>query len=634
MTTEEYFNKYKQMPQLRPAEDVSMPQADATRGFAVSMTTASKPTPNWAQKQISGIVKDMPDDFMQMGSNIRGGFNRRTQALGEDINRRQEDGASLRNTLGTSAGMVSATLRTAFDTLGEGGMFVAKQFLTADQEEKIAQKFQSGLAATLEATEDTAPREKVEQMIATYNVWAEENPEDAANVRDVSGIMLSLAEAAGLKIGSTAARHAADAAADVIGTAARTAGDVTMQASRQIDDGLRVAARSAGEAVDTAMEGRRAAVVASQQNKVDEAVGRITQAGADERAKEQAKRALLELDTSNVKTYEDLNLAINDQITTLSRRVDQELDMFPEVKTLDQLAKTTRVGDEVVSESPVRAALDGLEDAYTKTGEAANAARIRQLRTKAEADGLTLREVNELAREYGIEFRSRAFTKTGDIKTGFNAEAYENTRKSLKEVLRDQMPNDVTKSIDRRISDLYTTRDLTGKVEDRVAKLQQRIKNRTLAQKVGGSAAALVDLATFGSLRGFVARLMPSNMGNKAMNALEIQEELTKNLHELDRLLKIKGNKKFADAFEDWADNLQPGMSMRSTVRPDNVAKNIDAEDFRNITRILDNPDARTNYEDMLRGMGLQNADNAELVRFLREVVDEYDGVATREVLR
>jgi hypothetical protein len=77
---------------------------------------------------------------------------------------------------------------------------------------------------------------------------------------------------------------------------------------------------------------------------------------------------------------------------------------------------------------------------------------------------------------------------------------------------------------------------------------------------------------------------------------------------------------------------MQPGMSIRQAVRPDAVARKMDAEDFRNVTRIIDNPDNRTQYAKMLEDMGLKNATDDELISFLKEVVDEFEGVAGRSV--
>ena len=622
MTTDEYFNKYGQLPQLK-VEPSEMPStANATRGYNAAMQTAAEPTPTWVQKQISNIVKDVPDDFREMGENIVKGFERRTDRLGGDIARRKEDGVSLREQLGTGLGAATVTAQTALDAVFEGGMFVGKQFLTEDQENTITEKVGQAIEFGLEATEDTAPRELVEATVAGYNKWAQDNPEEAANVRDVTGLALSFAELAGYKIGAPVAKRtveqAGKQAADVITKTAKTSQEVIEQG-----------ARTTGRAVDAFADARRPARLAAQQQKAQTAVARITQAGDDPRKIQQATRALTEIDTTNVKTYAELNSRLDDQIGVLSTQVDDRLLEDTRLYTANDLVRISEVGGEVITESPVQNALDGLERAYDLSGEPANAARIRQLRERFETDGITLKEANDLAREYGVEFKNRAFTKLGEQKQGYNADMYENTRKSLKGVIRDQMPDDVTKQIDQKISDIYTTLDLTSKRADAVAKLEQKIKNRNLTQKIWGAVADVADVATFGGLRGFTMRILPSNVGNKAMNAIDIQNELRKNLKEIQKLNAIQDPVKFEAAMTEYVKTAQPGLSIRSSVTPLSVAEKMDVEDFNRITRIIDEgPDmARLDPDTnaFLKQLGLDKAEPDELDRFLKEATDEYE---------
>ena len=516
------------------------------------------------------------------------------------------------NVLQKFMGTVGAAAGAGAGVIGEGFTGVGKYALTQEGEEAFVQKMQEiGQAAS----ETEVARGVMD--------WYEGLNEDEKLIVDSAGGVLELAaELVGVK-----------GTGRVTSTAIETATPIVRQGTKRALEFGAEQVKNAQSLISDARSARRTAQVAAQQEKVQTAVERITQAGDDPRAVEQATRALSDIDTSNIKTYEELNDAFDDRIVALSRQVDARLESTPDTFKPDDFAKTTKVGDEVVKESPISEALDGLENAYAKSGEAVGAAHIRQLKQKFVTEGLTLKEANDLAREYGIEFRDRAFTKLGDPKAGYNAENYENVRKGVKEVIRDKMPDDTTKQLDQKMSDIYATRDMTRKLSDKVAKLEQRIKNRTLAQKAGGALAALLDFGTAGVLRGFVAKILPSNVGNKAMNSIEIQAELQKNLRQIEKLLEIKDGKSFDDAVIEYINNIQPGLSIRSTVRPDNIAKAMDAEDFRNVTKIIDDPSTRIRYEDMLRGMGLQNAADGELVSFLKEVVDEYEGVASRPVL-
>lgn len=630
MTPQEFQKAFGTSPFT--VDKINDPQVKAAQGFDVLSTLSANPAFQASEKQakkgnifnqLGGIIKDVPDDFQQMGSNIRQRFGERSEATGENIARRMEDGSmNLKEQFATGFDWATDTIRGAAIVIEEGGLFALKQFTTQEQEQAISQSIANAVQSGMEAVEGTKLESDVKKLVAGYNKIKEENPELIGAAENVAQILGTAAEAFGIGKGTTYGTKALNTASDVIKNTAP-----------KVQPAVESLARQAGGVVDATMQARRATQLAAQEQKVETAVSRILQAGDNPKAVQQATRALSDIDTADIKTYDELNNKLTDRITALSKGVDERLAQDANLYKPAQLAKTTKVGDEIVTEDAVVNAIKGLENAYDLSGEPVNAARLRQLASKYENEGLSLVELNGLAREYGIEFKNRAFTRIGEPKQGYNADLYENTRKALKTTVREQMPDDLAKQLDAKMSDIYSTLDLTKKIENTVAKLEQRITNRTLGQKFGGALANTLDLLTLGSARGFVNKLIPSNVGNKTMNSLDIQAELQKNLGELQRLSEIKNDKAFSVAFEQYAKNMQPGMSIRSSVRPDLVASKIDREDFKKITRIIDEPESRVQYEDMLRGMGLQNASNDELVSFLKNVVDEYEGVATREVV-
>jgi len=322
-------------------------------------------------------------------------------------------------------------------------------------------------------------------------------------------------------------------------------------------------AKTISEGVDAVMDATRPARIASQEQKVNEAVGRILQGTPDDVAA--GKRALTELDTKGVETYADLNARIDERIGGLSKKVDEELSKDTNLYKSTDLAKVTEVGGEVVAQSPVRDALAGLRKAYLLSNDPVNAKRIEQLTSRMNTSGLTLKEVNDIAREYGTAFKDKAFDKMGNPKAGFGAEGFENVRSGVKDVLRSKMSGEATKALDSQISDLYSTKNLTTKMEVKVNQLFQRLKNRTLGQKVGGALADVFDMLTLGSARGFVQKLIPSNVGLKTANSLDLERELAKNLAQIEKLLEIKNEKTFADEVAKYLREAQPGMSIRPT---------------------------------------------------------------------
>lgn len=68
------------------------------------------------------------------------------------------------------------------------------------------------------------------------------------------------------------------------------------------------------------------------------------------------------------------------------------------------------------------------------------------------------------------------------------------------------------------------------------------------------------------------------------------------------------------------------------TVTPASVAKNMDATDRHLIVKFLDGK--TVDVDSLLKGMKIDKADEATQKAFLREALDEYEGVAEREVLQ
>jgi hypothetical protein len=61
-------------------------------------------------------------------------------------------------------------------------------------------------------------------------------------------------------------------------------------------------------------------------------------------------------------------------------------------------------------------------------------------------------------------------------------------------------------------------------------KLQQKIKNRTVGQKIGGLIARTMDLMSGGTLKGAASYFLPRGEGLKVLNALDLEKALAKNL--------------------------------------------------------------------------------------------------------
>jgi hypothetical protein len=88
------------------------------------------------------------------------------------------------------------------------------------------------------------------------------------------------------------------------------------------------------------------------------------------------------------------------------------------------------------------------------------------------------------------------------------------------------------------MSNLFTLQKNIEKMAEKVQSLSQRVENRNLVEKIARKLADFVDVATFGGPKAFVTRfLIPSNVGQKTLNSLDLERQLSKNLRNLDKAL-------------------------------------------------------------------------------------------------
>ncbi len=508
-------------------------------------------------------VTDIPSDYAEAGKNILDYGAKQADSIAENYTRRKEGGVSGNEALATKLDVLAGTGKTAINAAAQSLFAFAKSSQTPEQEKQVGTKVKEIVTQMGQGVQNVWPegspgRNALHSVLATWDTFKTENPEAASNLETAAAFGTILLDLVGVKLGEPIAKEIAVQTGDAIAEGVR----MSMPVIKASVDTVKTGAKALGTTVDAAQEERRVTRLAKQEEKVNDAVGRIIQGKPEDIP--QAKKALMELDTEGVSTYKDLNTRTGDSIESLSKAQDAELGQYTEKYTSDTLGKYTKVGDTTVVQNPVKDALDGLENAYKLSGEAPNAERIAQLRNKLETEGLTVQEINKIAKEYGVEYKDRSFDKMGNPKAGYNAESFENTRKGVKDVIRERLPNEKSKALDESMSNMYALKDLTVNMENKVNSLYQRIKNRTLAQKVGGAVADVVDLVSMGTLRGFIQKLLPSNVGLKTANSMDLERELSKNLAQVEKLLAIKDEKKFSEAVGKYMEEMQPGMSTRA----------------------------------------------------------------------
>jgi hypothetical protein len=276
-------------------------------------------------------------------------------------------------------------------------------------------------------------------------------------------------------------------------------------------------------------------------------VGQITQAGPKDIPV--AERGLSAVDTEGVKTYKDLGTRLDQGIKRNLQAVDTALEQSTDTYTPKKLTQRVQVtpgqpvteggklGSNYIKTDYVGKALDDLEELYDKTFDPPAQAKAARLKAKYLSEGLTPKEINDIAREYGTNFGKKAFGKSGEALTSVNATAYENVRSGIKNTVRSIMPDAETQKLDMQTHDMIKTKTLTDKVADQVFKLENKMQKAGLLQKVGRALGKTFDVASGGLARGIARGVTGSSFGaDEVMSAVKVQEMLEKNLQLLRRL--------------------------------------------------------------------------------------------------
>lgn len=272
-----------------------------------------------------------------------------------------------------------------------------------------------------------------------------------------------------------------------------------------------------------------------------EAAGRIVQGTPKDAAV--AQKVFQNIDTSGVKTYEDLSKTLDKNIELNKTKVDTAFEGSTQgpvkLKDLTQTVQTEAAGKTVTAKANyVQKAIGDLKELYQKTNDPVELAKMKAIEEKAKTQGLIPKEINDLSRKYGTEFGDKAFSKaSGDPLTSVNAQAYENTRTGLKTTARNFLEGDEAKALDKQTSDMIRVKKLVDNMDKKVNALQQRVVKRNVIEKIARGIGQAVDFATFGGPKAFIQKLFfPSNVGLKTLNSLDLEAQLSKNLQTISKL--------------------------------------------------------------------------------------------------
>jgi hypothetical protein len=272
----------------------------------------------------------------------------------------------------------------------------------------------------------------------------------------------------------------------------------------------------------------------------EDTIGKIIQGQTDDIPL--AQKALSSIDTTGVKTREELAVKLKDAMTKQMGIVDTELAKDPRLVSLDNFAirQTNKAGQEVKTDF-ISEAFTNLDELYQSTGDDLSRSNLNLLKDKAVKEGLTHQEVNNIARMYSEEFGAKAFNKIGDPLTSVNAQKFENVRTGLKQAARGGLGfGKEAAQADRLYYAMENTNKLINKGIEGVNKLQQRVKERTFLEKGGRTVMNVINTLSGGFLKGAASSVFPSNVGLKTLNWLDLEKSLSKDLEFINKANSIK----------------------------------------------------------------------------------------------
>lgn len=263
--------------------------------------------------------------------------------------------------------------------------------------------------------------------------------------------------------------------------------------------------------------------------------GRITQTTAPSDLGA-AQRSLGTVDMSGVKTYEQGVKVLDDKIKANTDIVDSKFGKSDQKFTQGDLQKEVPVkgGQSPIVSDPVGEGLKQLEDYYTQTNDTSNIARIKGLYDDYVHDGLTPKQINDIAREHGDALN--AYNKSGDLAASMKKVEAENTRTGMKDVARSLMPDENTRAVDLNTSDLIKTKEMFQDMSEKVQQLENKVRDSGFLLRAGKAVGHVLDFSSGGFLRGMLRTMQGFSGDGSGMNALELQKALQGNLELLDRL--------------------------------------------------------------------------------------------------
>jgi predicted Fe-Mo cluster-binding NifX family protein len=205
----------------------------------------------------------------------------------------------------------------------------------------------------------------------------------------------------------------------------------------------------------------------------------------------------------------------------------------------------------------VQDGLDQLKNYYTSVNDVKNLEKIKNYIEKGgeTGAGLTIKDVNDIAKMHSKDLN--AFNASGELASGLKKQAAENTRMGIKKIVRELGPKG-SEVIDKKITDVYTVKDLSEKMEDAVNKLSQRLQNPNIFRKLGGLVGKATRVTGIGD---FASKLLGIDKmpGANILSPVELEAQLSKNLKKINAALG-KDDAGFINDMQEFSKELKSSI--------------------------------------------------------------------------
>ena len=239
-------------------------------------------------------------------------------------------------------------------------------------------------------------------------------------------------------------------------------------------------------------------------------------------------------DTKNIKTYKQLEDAIKKTERQIVNEEDELLKKYPEkIKDWTTTQTVKWIWDQ--TDDVTRDYLDEwieLLKKYNKNDPAA-LRELEMLQNTKNTEWLTRLEAKDLARKLTTKLSKKFYNSNDELRNSMSAESYETIRKWIQNAVRDRLPDDALKSLDLEYSNLKTFEWLADDMTEKVNTLTQKLKEMWPIEKFWRKVWDTINRATGKGIKWLVEKFLPSNMGNKINNSIDMELELSKNLSKL-----------------------------------------------------------------------------------------------------